>query len=85
MSPVLAGAPAARADMEPAARVNRQSMPPSALNRCGDAEPRVSAPTRSIKPMSPFAQVEANSARPGQAGWVSASHAVGLSPASKKR
>ena len=35
---------------------------PSALNRCGDAEPSVSAPTRmpTISPMSPFAQVAAS-------------------------
>jgi len=40
----------------------RQSTPPSALKRCGDAEPRVSAPTRmpTISPMSPFAQVDAS-------------------------
>ena len=39
-----------------------QSTPPSALMRCGSAEPSVSAPTRmpTMRPMSPFAQVDAS-------------------------
>ena len=35
-----------RAQPTPTASGTRQSMPPSALNRCGNAEPSVSAPTR---------------------------------------
>ena len=40
----------------------RQSIPPTALIRYGDAEPSVSAPTRmpTIRPMSPFAHVDAS-------------------------
>ena len=40
----------------------RQFTPPSALKRCGDAEPSVSAPTRmpTISPMSPLAHVDAS-------------------------
>ncbi len=53
---------AKRAETEAAARVKRQSMPPRALNRCGVAEPRVSAPTSrpTTRPMSPLAQVAAS-------------------------
>jgi hypothetical protein len=53
---------AASADTDATATGTRQSTPAYALNRCGDAEPSVSAPTRmpTISPMSPFAQVDAS-------------------------
>ena len=49
-----------RGDRRDAPTGMRQSTPPSALNRCGDAEPSVSAPTRmpTIRPMSPLAHVD---------------------------
>ena len=48
---------AASAPIDAMASGMRQATPPSALNRCGDADPSVSAPTRmpTISPMSPFA------------------------------
>ena len=48
------------AETEAVPIVKRQSRPPMALNRCGEAVPRVIAPTsRPTKsPMSPRAQVE---------------------------
>ncbi len=55
--PIAAAAASALSD--DAATVGRQSKPPKALNRCGAADPSVSAPTRipTMSPMSPFAQV----------------------------
>ena len=49
---------AAVALSEAAAIVKRQSSPPKALYRWGDAEPKVSAPTRiaTSRPRSPLAQ-----------------------------
>ncbi len=53
---------ATSAPADAAATVIRQSIPPSALMRYGDADPSVSAPTRmpTIRPMSPLAQVDAS-------------------------
>ncbi len=54
--------PATTAETDAAAMVKRQSTPPRALNMCGPAEPRVSAPTSTpiISPISPLAQVDAS-------------------------
>ena len=53
---------AVSADAEAASSVVCQSSPPSALKRCGLAEPSVSAPTSrpTTRPISFFAQVEAS-------------------------
>ena len=53
---------AASAATDAIASGTRHDTPPSALKRCGDAEPSVSAPTRmpTINPMSPFAHVDAS-------------------------
>ena len=54
--------PANAALTDAAIKVARQSTPPSALNRCGAADPSVSAPTSkpTMKPMSLVAQVAAS-------------------------
>ena len=53
---------ATSAHAEATSSEGRQPKPPNALNRYGDADPSVSAPTRmpTISPMSPLAHVEAS-------------------------